>query len=96
MKTLRKQQTITLSDFGKNITKEERKFIDAEKRYYQVVVALRKKREGLGLTQEKLAHLSKLPRTTITKVESGSRNATLQTLMVIAQAMGKSIELRLL
>jgi len=42
-----------------------------------------------------LAQLSKVPRTTITKVESGSRNATLQTLMAMAHAMGKSVELRL-
>lgn len=39
--------------------------------------------------------ISKLPRTTITKVESGSRNATLQTLMIMAQAMGINVELKL-
>ena len=91
-----KKQSITLSEFSKNITDEERKFIESEKKYYQVVIALRKKREALGFTQEKLAKVSHLPRTTITKVESGSRNATLQTLIAMAEAMGKSIELRLL
>ena len=90
-----KKQTVTLKDFARDITKDERKFIDTEKKYYQIIVALRKKREYLGFTQEKLAKLSKLPRTTITKVESGSRNATLQTIMSIAQAMGKNVELRL-
>lgn len=94
MKNIRKN-TISLAQFGKGITREERQFIEAEKKYYQVVVSLRKKREDLGLTQEKLAYLSKVPRTTITRVESGSRNATIQTLLSLAQAMGKNIELRL-
>ena len=90
------KHTISLSEFSKDITDEERKIIDAEKKYYEIVIALRKKREALGFTQEKLAKISKLPRTTITKVESGSRNATLQTLMAMAQAMGKNLELKLL
>src|SRR3989344_9486656 len=88
--------TTSLKDFNADITEEEQKFIEAEKKYYNLVVSLKKKRQDLGFTQEKLAELSKLPRTTITRVESGSRNATLQTLISIAQAMGKSVELRLL
>lgn len=84
-----------LTDFMTDITKEERKFIDQEKKYYEVVIALRKRREKLGLTQEKLAELSNVPRTTITKVESGTRNATLQTLMSLAQAMGSTFEVKL-
>jgi len=91
-----KKYTISLSELSKNNTTEERKFVDAEKQYYQVILTLRKKREALGLTQEKLAQLSHLPRTTVTKVESGSRNATLQTLSAMAEAMEKNIELRLL
>lgn len=74
---------------------EERKFIEQEKKYYEVVVALRKRRKKLGLTQAKLAKLSNVPRTTITRVESGTRNATLQTLMSLAQAMGNTFELKL-
>jgi len=90
-----KKMTKPLNDFMSDITKEERDFIDQEKKYYEIVVALRNKREKLGLTQEKLAELSNIPRTTITKVESGSRNATLQTLMTLAQAMGSIFEVRL-
>lgn len=90
-----KKLTIKLKDFSRDITNDERKLVDAEKKYYQLVVTLRKSREQLGFTQGKLAQLSHLPRTTITKIESGSRNATIQTLMSIAQAMGKKIELKL-
>ncbi|MDA1079887.1 MAG: helix-turn-helix transcriptional regulator [bacterium] len=87
--------TIPAENFLADITLQERAFIDQEKRYYKIVVALRKKREKLGLTQTKLAQISQLPRTTITRVESGSRNATLQTLMTMAEAMGSTFEVRL-
>ncbi len=87
--------TIPASEFMKDVTPEERQTIEQEKKYYELVVSIRKKRLQLGYTQEKLAELSNLPRTTITKVESGSRNATLQTLMSIAQAMGSVFEVRL-
>jgi len=92
---VRKTTAIPLEKWNKNLSSEERKFIEGEKKYYHLIVTLKKKREKLGLTQEKLAKIAKVPRTTITKVESGSRNATLQTLIAIAQAMGKNLELRL-
>jgi len=90
-----KQRYLTLNELNKDVKKEERSFIESEKKYYEVVIELKKKREKLGLTQEQLSIMSKVPRTTITKVESGSRNATLQTIMAIAEAMGQNIELRL-
>ena len=87
--------TTPLKDFMTDVTAEERTFIEQEKKYYEVVVALRKKREKLGLTQAKLSELSNIPRTTITKVESGARNATLQTLMSLAHAMGSIFEVKI-
>lgn len=90
-----KKLAITLDEFNKDVTPQEWKFIEAEKKYYYLVVALKKARNSMGLTQNKLAELSNIPRTTITRIESGSRNATLQTLMTIAGSMGKTIELRL-
>lgn len=92
---MKKIKTIQVKDFLKDLSYEERKQIEQEKKYYHLVVALKNKREKLGLTQEKLAKIAKLPRTTITKVESGSRNATLQTLMDMASALGSEFELRL-
>lgn len=89
------QNTISLKALSEGITSAERSVIESEKKYYELVVTLKEKRESLGLTQEKLAQLSNLPRTTITKVESGSRNATLETLMRIAEALGTSVELKL-
>ena len=48
-------------------------------------------RKELGLTQKQLAEMVKLPRTTITKLESGHRNVTVQTLVKIANAIGKKL-----
>lgn len=90
-----KKLAITLAEFNKDLTPEDWKFIETEKRYYYLVHALKAKRKSLGLTQEKLSKISKVPRTTIVKVESGSRNATLETLMAMAGSMGTTIELRL-
>lgn len=92
---MKKPLFIPLKSYLDDITSEERRFIDQEKRYYEVALALKKKRQALGLSQEELAIKANLPRTTITKVESGSRNTTLKTLMTLAQAMGSSIEFRL-
>lgn len=87
--------TSPLSELAKEFSSAERKIIESEKKYYALVMALKEKRKHLGMTQEKLSKLSKIPRTTITKVESGSRNATLETIMRIAEALGSTIELRL-
>jgi len=93
---INKKNTVSIKKISQDFTKEDWQEVENEKKYYKIVVALREEREKLGFTQAKLAEKSSLPRTTITKVESGARNTTLQTLMVMAQAMGKSLELKLL
>jgi len=90
-----RKKTISLADLKKNLTKEQKQIVENEKRYYKMVVGLKKAREKQGLTQEALARKANLPRTTITKIESGNRNATLETLMALAGAMGKRLEVRL-
>lgn len=89
------KDAVTLKEFSRTLNTAERATVESEKKYYQLIIALKEKRKLLGLTQEKLAELSDVPRTTITKVESGSRNTTLETLMRIAQALGSTVELRL-
>lgn len=92
---MKSPKTIPLDNFLNDLNPEERKQVEQEKKYYRLVVTLREKREKLGLSQAKLAEIANLPRTTITKVESGARNATLQTLMSMATAMGSEFELKL-
>lgn len=89
-----KKLAITLEEFGKHFTDEDNKQVEAELKYYILRHALRNKRKKLGLTQEKLSKLSKVPRTTIVKIESGSRNTTLETLMALAHSMGSTIEIK--
>jgi len=96
MKKLKpKPKTISLKEFGKRFTAADREIIEQQKKYYYLALALRKTRQAKGLTQDKLAQKAHLPRTTITKVESGERNVTLQTLMNLAEAMDKKLEVHL-
>lgn len=74
-----------------DFTKEDWQAVENEKKYYRLVTSLREQRKKIGLTQNELAEKAQLPRATIVKVESGKRNATLETLMHIAQAMGKDL-----
>lgn len=56
---------------------------------------LKTSREDAGLTQDALAQKSGIPKATISKIESGKRNTTIETLMSIASAMGKTVEVKL-
>jgi DNA-binding XRE family transcriptional regulator len=56
---------------------------------------LKEEREKLGLTQQQLANKSGLPRTTISKIESGFQNISIQKLMQFAKALNKELEIKL-
>lgn len=89
---------IPLEEWSKQFTKEELK--EAEKRLnyhqtvksYKIVQNLKRIREELGLTQQQVADKAKINRSIVAKVESGQRNATLNTLMKLAEAMGKELK----
>ena len=72
-------------------TPEEHEQIEREARYYILRMELRKQRQSKGLTQQQLADKVNMPRTMITKIESGKRNVTVSTLMDIARALGKNL-----
>lgn len=90
-----KKYTLPASKFYGTPSPLELQKIERYKKQYEMVMELRKTRKLLKMTQETLAKKAHLPRTTITKVESGMRNVTLETLMIIARAMGKRVEIRL-
>jgi transcriptional regulator with XRE-family HTH domain len=52
--------------------------------------SIRKQREEMGISQEKLAGLSELHRTYIGQVERGEKNLTLRSLERIARALGRN------
>ena len=82
---------ISFDEVLSELSQEQRDRIESEARYYIVLRDLRRERKAKGLTQQQLATKVHMPRTMITKIESGSRNVTLDTLMQIAQAMGREL-----
>lgn len=74
---------------------EHRRVINAKAKYYEALMELRSVREERKLTQEQLSKKSGVPRATISKIETGSRNVTINTLISLASAMGKRLEIRL-
>lgn len=92
---LKKLQKLTIpyNEIYKNLPEEEKKQIKQEVQYLKVLMGLKQTREALGFTQEQLATLSQIPRATITKIENGQRNATLKTMMTLANAMGKELQI---
>ncbi len=85
-------QAVPLAQVFSDFTDEEKKMAEAYKRYFNVLISIKKMRKKLGLTQEELAEKAKIPRTTVTKIESGSYNPTISTLMSIASAMDKKLQ----
>lgn len=93
----RKIKTISYEDAFKKDRKDPkyRKLVESKRKYFETLIALRKAREAKGLSQYKLAELAGLPRQTIIRIESGQKNTTIDTLIRMASAIGKRIDMRL-
>ena len=89
------ENTISLEEFSKHFTPEQNRAVEDGIRRYDLVVSLRNARKKKKLTQQELAKRAKLPRSTVSKVESGNYNPTLSTLVSMAAAMNKTLELKL-
>ena len=59
----------------------------------QIIVALKKRREVLSVTQEHLAELSGVGLRTLKALESGKSNPTYETLSKLAKVLGMEIKL---
>ncbi|OGC44289.1 hypothetical protein A3J98_00555 [candidate division WS6 bacterium RIFOXYC1_FULL_33_10] len=55
---------------------------------------IRELRESFDLTQDTLSIKSGIPRSTISKIETGKRNVSIDKLIKIANALGKDLEIR--
>ena len=84
-------KTVSLNNISADFSKADWREVETEKRYYDLVVQLRELRQKVGMTQMELASKASLPRATVVRVESGRRNATLETLMSMASAMGRDL-----
>jgi len=89
------KKTISLSDFSKNFSSKEKELVQEEITYYYFLTQFKELRKQQGISQEDLAQKAEINRTTLSKVEAGSRNATIDTLSKIAAAMGMKLELSL-
>jgi DNA-binding XRE family transcriptional regulator len=66
--------------------------IKAEKRI--ALRQIRELRENYKITQDTLSIKSGVPRSTISKIETGKRNVSIEKLIKIANALGKDLEIR--
>lgn len=88
-----KNNTVSWDELTRDFGEAEKNISENEVRYYDVLQSLKEARKQLGLTQAEVAERANLPRTTISKVESGKYNPTINTLMSIAAALDKSLRI---
>ena len=92
-----KKDTVSMKEafpeYGKD--RENRTRVQRMMMYYRALQGLHFLRKELGKTQKELANISGVPRETISKIENGRRNPTLKTVIKLANAMGKRVEIRL-
>ncbi len=88
-----KKHTVLLSQWSAQFTPAQKQKAKRENNYYAVVAEFQKTRIELGLTQQQLADRSGIDRTVIAKIETGSRNTTLNSLIMIADALDKKLKI---
>lgn len=92
-KTLAEIKKIAISgrEARSKFTSKELEDIEKRKNYYKVLMQLREKRKMKGLTQEQVSKKSGVPVETISRIENCQRNATLETVVSIADAIGVKV-----
>jgi UDP-N-acetylglucosamine 1-carboxyvinyltransferase len=95
MKKNHRPTTTSLQEFVAEFNGKQRAEIQRELDYYDFLTAFKEARKSIPLTQEELARKSGVNRTTLSKIESGSRNATVDTLMRLADALQMRFTIRL-
>ncbi len=87
--------TTSLQNFVAEFDGSQRAEMQRELDYYDFLTTFKAARKNIPLTQEELARKSGVNRTTLSKIESGSRNATVDTLMRLAAALQMRFTIRL-
>ncbi len=88
-------KTISIKEFSQGFSQEQKRIVEEETRFYFLLTSFKEAREKKGLSQEELARKAKVNRTTLSKIESGLRNATIDTLDKLATAMDMKLDVRL-
>ena len=93
--TTKQPTTITFDQFKKKFTQDQQNQIREEVAYYDLLMKFKDAREETGMTQEELAQKAQVNRTTLSRIETGMRNATIETLMKLSKAMGLEMRISL-
>jgi len=86
--------TTSLSEYKKQFSPDQLRNIKREVSYYDLLSDFKIAREKMGMSQADLAKKANVNRTTLSKVETGLRNATVDTLAKLSQALDLKLEIR--
>jgi HTH-type transcriptional regulator/antitoxin HipB len=79
----------------KRTDKEFAKDFDAGYEEFKIGVMLREAREQAGVTQEKLARITKTKKSAISRLENHAEDVRLSTVSRVARALGKAVRIEL-
>lgn len=91
-----KNEPIALEHWSKKFTRSQKQKAKVDNNYYEVIKEFKEARKNLGLTQQELANKAGIDRTVIAKIETGARNTTLNSLMMLAEAMDKKLKISII
>ncbi|HNW23466.1 MAG TPA: helix-turn-helix transcriptional regulator [Candidatus Dojkabacteria bacterium] len=92
---MKKTKLIPWEDARKEMfTNEQLKELDMKAEKKIAIRMLKELRSKKKLTQEDLAIISGVPRTTISRIETGKRNISIDKLILIANALDRDLEIR--
>ena len=89
MKTISHEEMLN-KHIGKKGTPEREKF-DAEVQAGVIAHRLKELRKQKNLTQEQLAKIVGINKAGISKIEKGTRNLTIETIIRVAEALGATV-----
>lgn len=88
-----KNNNVSLNEWSKQFSPAQKRKAKKSNDYYAVVEEFKKIRKELGFTQQELADKMGIDRTVITKIETGARNTTLNSLIKFAEGMDKKLKI---
>jgi len=90
---MKNNKDLQLNEWTKQFSSTQKKVAKKANNYFAVVAEFKRTRQELGLTQEEIAQKAGIDRSTIAKIESGSRNTTIGSLIILAEAMDKKLKI---
>jgi len=89
------KNTVSLDELTKDFTAEQWRIVAEERQNYELLLKFRNERRKQKMSQADLSKKAQVNRTTLSRVENGIRNATVDTLSKIALALNMKLEIQL-